>query len=71
MLKNRIRTFFLNNEFIETYENCFEKENVAFVLEEKELLCCLKDSKGYKIQKKFPVRKIKFIARYNDGTIIA
>lgn len=70
MLKCRIRNFFLNNNFEETYKDCFEKDNIAFVIEGKELLCCLKDSKGYKIQKRILCKNVKTLCRHNDGTII-
>ena len=71
MFKFQIRNFFRENGFEETYEDCFEKDKVAFVIDGKYLLCCLKNEKGYKIQKKTFCRKIRIIARHDNGTVIA
>lgn len=71
MLKCKIRNFFLDNNFEETYKDCFEKGNVAFVIEGKELFCCLKNRKSYKIQKRILCKKVAILCRYKDGTIVA
>lgn len=70
MFKFQIRSFLLRNGFEETYKNCYEKDKVAFILEGFYLIVCKKNTRGYKIIRKFPLLKIHAMQRHNDGTII-